>query len=49
MTEHERNIKRYENLSDTKKELLNAFSIKEFLKPIQDRKKAVELIDMIEF
>jgi hypothetical protein len=49
LNEKSRNNKRFERLNEDKKELLNHLSIKEFEKPISERRKAVDLLDAIEF
>ena len=49
LTEHYRNRNRFARLSDEKKEVINEMALKEFKKPLNDRKKPVDLLDLIEF
>lgn len=49
MTERERNDKRYDRLSQEKKNALNETALKQFLKPIEERNRPVDLLDKIDF
>ena len=49
LTELQRTNYRYERLPEHLKNLLNLYAIEEFKKPINERKKAVDLIDSVEF
>lgn len=49
LTEMQRTNYRYERLPEHLKDLLNSIALNEFEKPITERKKAVDLIDSVEF
>lgn len=49
LTEHRRNLKRYERMSKRNKALANIIALEEFNKPVNYRCKPVDVLDMIDF
>lgn len=49
LSERQRNQKRFNNLSADDQEMLNRLAVLEFRRPLEKRRKAVVLLDRIEF